>query len=365
MDSNIKITFKNNSETLIIIENDFSKLSELLNETYNYNKKVMVITDSNVEKLYLSEIKNLLNDGSTQVCDFILPAGEESKNLDNVTKCYNLLLEKSFSKSDLIIGLGGGVVTDLAGYVASTYKRGIKLINLPTTLLAMCDASVGGKCGVDFGNYKNSIGSVYLAEIVYMASSTLMSLKDRDYSSGIAEVLKAGLIKDAAFYEWMIMHFNEIMEKDMTFVNEMIFKAVSIKQYYVTKDPFDTAERRMLNFGHTIGHALEEHFNFKYSHGECVALGIIAASKIAYDRQMLSTEEFYEIRDMFVPFDLPISLDKFDVEKVYAIIGNDKKIDKSGLNFVLLKKIGKSVTVNDVTENEIKAAIKSLIVEWD
>lgn len=365
MDSNLQITFKNNSQSDIYIENDFSNLAVLVNEKYDYNKKILILTDSNVEKLYLQEVKDLLNNTKTSVFEFVLEAGEESKNLDNVIKCFNTLIENSFSKSDIIIALGGGVVTDLAGFTAATYKRGIILINVPTTLLAMCDAGIGGKCGVDFNDFKNSIGSVYLPQIVYMASKALVTLDDRNYSSGIAEVLKAGLIKDGAFYEWMINNFNEIMDKDMTFVNEMIFKAVSIKQFFVTKDPFDTAERRMLNFGHTIGHALEEYFNFKYSHGECVCLGIIAASYIAFKRQMLSTEEFYEIRDMFVPFDLPISLDEFDTDKVYSIIGNDKKIDKNGLNFVLLKKIGKAVIVNDVTKEELLEAINSLIVKWD
>lgn len=365
MDSNLQITFKNNSQSDIYIENDFSNLAVLVNEKYDYNKKILILTDSNVEKLYLQEVKDLLNNTKTSVFEFVLEAGEESKNLDNVIKCFNTLIENSFSKSDIIIALGGGVVTDLAGFAAATYKRGIILINVPTTLLAMCDAGIGGKCGVDFNDFKNSIGSVYLPQIVYMASKALVTLDNRNYSSGIAEVLKAGLIKDGAFYEWMINNFNEIMDKDMTFVNEMIFKAVSIKQFFVTKDPFDTAERRMLNFGHTIGHALEEYFNFKYSHGECVCLGIIAASYIAFKRQMLSTEEFYEIRDMFVPFDLPISLDEFDTDKVYSIIGNDKKIDKNGLNFVLLKKIGKAVIVNDVTKEELLEAINSLIVKWD
>lgn len=365
MESNLQITFKNNTQSDIYIDNDFFNLPVLIKEKYDYSKKILVVTDSNVEKLYLQEVKNLLTSENTTVFDFVIEAGEESKNLTNVNSCYNALIENSFAKSDIIVALGGGVVTDLAGFVASTYKRGIVLINVPTTLLAMCDAGIGGKCGVDYNDVKNSIGSVYLPQIVYMASKTLLSLDDRNYSSGIAEVLKAGLIKDGPFYEWMINNFGEIMDKDMSFVKEMIFKAVSIKQFFVTKDPFDTAERRMLNFGHTIGHALEEYFNFKYSHGECVCLGSIAASYIAYKRQMLSMEEFYEIRDMFVPFNLPISLDEFDTQKVYSIIGNDKKIDKNGLNFVLLKKIGKAVIVNDVTKEELLEAINSLIVKWD
>ena len=204
-----------------------------------------------------------------------------------------------------------------------------------------------------------------MPRLVYAATHTLSTLPQREFSAGMAEVLKAGLIKDGVYYEWLIGHFGEIMDKDPEVLNEMLYKAISVKQYFITKDPFEQNERMILNLGHTIGHALEKYFDFKYLHGECVALGSIAAAYISRKRALLSDEEFYEIRDMFVPFELPISLDKYDIEKAFSNIGHDKKNTDSGLKFILLKKIGKGIIVSDVTDSEIKEAMSSLIVEWD
>ena len=181
----------------------------------------------------------------------------------------------------------------------------------------------------------------------------------------MAEVLKAGLIKDHIFYEWLITHFTEIMERDKDCLYHMLHEAVSIKQYFVTKDPFELNERMILNLGHTIGHAIEKHSGFALMHGECVSLGTVAAAYISYRRSMLSDEEFYEIRDMFVPFNLPISLDDTDIDGIYSNIAHDKKTTGSGLKFILLKKIGKAVIADDVTKEEIREAIDKLMVKDD
>ena len=325
----------------------------------------MVVTDSNVAKLYLDEVKEELEKCCESITEYVFTAGEESKNTDTVQECYERLLAADFNRKDLIVALGGGVCGDMAAYTASTYMRGTRFINLPTSLLSMADSSVGGKCGVDFHSYKNIVGSIYMPKLVYMSTGVLKSLPDREYSSGMAEILKAALIRDGRFYEELINDFTMIMDRDAETVRNMLYKAVSIKQYYVTKDPFEENERMILNFGHTIGHALEKYFDFGYSHGECVALGIVAASFISYKRSMLSAEEYYEIRDMFVPFDLPISVNDADIEEVIANIGHDKKNTDTGLKFILLKKAGKAVIVNDVTKDEIREAVNELIVEWD
>ena len=367
MDENsiLEITYKNNGSYNVVIREDYSELGQMVSALFPNLQRICIVTDSNVSKLFLDDVKSALSDVCPSIFDFVFEAGEHSKHLDTVKACYDVLTDKDFNRRDLIIGLGGGVTGDMAAFIASTYMRGCAFINLPTSLLAMADSSVGGKCGVDYDKYKNLIGSIYMPRLVYAATYTLSSLPDREFSSGMAEVLKAGLIKDSAFYEWMINGFSAIMERDAETLAGMLYKAISIKQYYVTKDPFEQSERMILNFGHTIGHALEKYFDFKYSHGECVALGSIAAAYISIKLEMLSDMEFYEIRDMFVPFGLPISLDKFDVDEVCANIGHDKKNTDSGLKFILLKKIGKAVITSDVTEDEIREATRSLIVEWD
>ena len=364
-DSILEISYKNNGSYPVVISSDYKGLASLISEKYPNLQRICIVSDSNVSRLYLDDVRNELSGICDRIVEYIFEAGEKNKTLDTVKACYDVLLANDFNRRDMIIGLGGGVTGDMAAFIASTYMRGCAFVNLPTSLLAIADSSVGGKCGVDYDKYKNIVGSIYMPGIVYAATYTLNSLPAREYSSGMAEILKAALIRDASFYEWLITEFSRIMDKDQETLKNMLYKAVSIKQYYVTKDPFEENERMILNFGHTIGHALEKFFDFKYSHGECVALGSVAAAYISYKRSMLSDEEFYEIRDMFVPFELPISLDPFDIDAVYDNIGHDKKNTDSGLKFILLKKIGKAVISGDVTETEIKDAIGNLIVEWD
>jgi 3-dehydroquinate synthase len=255
-------------------------------------QRICIVSDTNVSKLFLEDVKSALSGTCSHIFDYVFDAGEKSKNLDTVKGCYDRLMEEDFNRRDLIIGLGGGVTGDMAAFIASTYMRGCAFINLPTSLLAMADSSVGGKCGVDYDKYKNLIGNIYMPRLVYAATYTLRELPDREFSSGMAEILKAGLIKDAAFYEWMINDFSSIMDKDPETLAQMLYRSISVKQYFVTKDPFEMNERMILNFGHTIGHALEKFFDFRYSHGECVALGSIAAAYISFRRQMLSDMEF-------------------------------------------------------------------------
>ena len=365
MSNTLEVSYKNNGSYDVVIDRDYSGLGSYVSKLFPNLRRVCIVTDSNVSGLYLKDVKDSLTGCCESIHEFIFEAGEKSKNLSTVNACYDQLLSCDLNRKDLIIGLGGGVAGDMAAFIASSYMRGCRFVNLPTSLLAMADSSVGGKCGVDYDKYKNIVGSIYMPSLVYAATYTLDSLPEREFSSGMAEILKAGLIKDSVFYEWLITNFGEILEKDTDTLGYMLEKAIGIKQFFVTRDPYEENERMILNFGHTIGHALEKHFDFRYSHGECVALGSVAAAYISYKRSMLSKEEFYEIRDMFVPFMLPISLDAFDVDAVYGNIGHDKKNTDSGLKFILLKKIGKAVIASDVTEEEIKDAIKSLIVEWD
>ena len=361
----LNISYKNNGSYPVIIENDYSKLAEMISGMFPNLQRICIVTDSNVAPLYLDAVRSYVSECAAAVTEYVFDAGESNKTLDTVKGCYDKLLACDFNRRDMIIGLGGGVTGDVAAFIASTYMRGCRFVNLPTSLLAMADSSVGGKCGVDYDKYKNIVGSIYMPSLVYASTDVLQTLPDREFSSGVAEILKAGLIRDANFYEWLIMNFSEIMEKDGEALKYMLSKAVEIKQYYVTKDPFEENERMILNLGHTIGHAIEKYFGFSYLHGECVALGTICAANISRRRSLLSDEEYYEIRDMFVPFGLPISLDKIDTKSVISNIGHDKKRTGATLRFILLKKIGKAFISSDVTEDEMRLAINDLIVEWD
>ena len=291
------------------------------------------------------------------------PAGEENKTLDTVKGIYKTLIEEKFDRKDLLIALGGGVVGDLTGYTAATYLRGIDFVQIPTTLLSQCDSSIGGKTGVDFDGYKNMVGAFYMPKLVYMNLDTLNSLSSRQYFSGFAEVMKAALIKRGAFYTWLIDHMYEICEKDPETVLYMVKEACTIKKLVVEKDPTEKGERALLNFGHTIGHAIEKAKNFELLHGECVALGCVAAAFISWKHNWLTMDEYYEVRDMFVPFYLPISIDGVDKEEILRNTKNDKKVQGNKIKFVLLKKVGKAVIDDTVTDDDIMNALDEIIFD--
>lgn len=348
----------------IILRQDFSLLPSLLQDLGFGKRRLCIISDDNVFPLYGEMLKEALGEVSDDIYSVIFKAGEENKNLDTVREIYKALIGYKLDRKDLIIALGGGVAGDMAGYASATYLRGIDFIQIPTSLLACTDSSIGGKTGVDFDEYKNMIGAFHMPRLVYMNLSTLSSLDDRQFASGMGEIIKHGLIQDAGYYEWIINHFSEIGDRDTEVISEMISRSLKIKRDVVEKDPYESGERALLNFGHTIGHAIEKYMNFSLLHGECVALGIIAASCISCKRGMLSTEELYEIRDMFVPFGLPITLpDDTDPESILKLTKTDKKMDNNRIRFVLLKKMGKAYVDTTVSDEEILTGIRELIID--
>lgn len=360
MAQRMEITYNKKPCYDIIFSQAFEELEEELKELGSENKKFCIVTDSNVEKLYCEKILKLTKKVSKRAVSFTFPAGEESKNLDTVKKLYTFLIEEGFERTDILIALGGGVVGDLTGYAAATYLRGIDFIQIPTTLLAQCDSSIGGKTGVDFDGYKNMVGAFYMPRFVYMNVTVLKTLEDRQFFSGFAEVMKHGLIKDPVFYEWLIDNMYEICERDFDILEEMIMRSCQIKKFVVEKDPTEKGERALLNFGHTIGHAIEKAKHFELMHGECVALGAVAAAYISWKHELLSMEEYYEIRDMFVPFNLPITVDHIDPEEILKLTKSDKKMAEGKIKFVLLKKVGKAVIDANVSDEDILNAVKEI-----
>lgn len=344
-------------EYKIVWEEDFSGLPPLLKALGFSGRKACIVTDSHVEALYLKDVTDACGEIFSSVTSFVFPAGEEQKNLDTVRRLYTHLIEERFDRRDLLIALGGGVVGDLTGYAAATYLRGVDFIQIPTTLLAQVDSSIGGKTGVDFDRYKNMVGAFHQPRLVYMNMSTLKSLSGEQFACGMGEVLKTGLIRDEAFYSWTIVHMTEINERITPVLAKMIQKCCDIKRRVVEADPEEKGERAVLNLGHTIGHAIEKLKNFELLHGQCVALGTVAAAYISYKRGSLSTEEFYEIRDMNVGFGLPIYFDGLNPEEILAATKSDKKMDNGALKFILLSSIGHAVVDRTVTDEELLDAI--------
>ncbi|MCI5649089.1 MAG: 3-dehydroquinate synthase [Fusicatenibacter sp.] len=341
----------------IVWENSFGKLPDKVKALNLPSKKACIVTDSSVAKLYLNEVKEALSGIFDTVTEFVFPSGEQSKSLDTVKALYTQLIENHFERKDILFALGGGVVGDLTGYAAATYLRGIDFIQLPTTLLAQVDSSVGGKTGVDFDQYKNMVGAFHHPRLVYMNMATLKTLDDEQFACGMGEVLKSGLIRDEKLYIWTINHMEEIEERIEPVLAKMIQKCCDIKRIVVENDPNEKGERAVLNLGHTIGHAIEKLKNFEMLHGQCVALGTVAAAYISFKRGYLSTEEFYEVRDMNVGFQLPIYVDGLSSEEILSATKSDKKMEQGNIKFILLESIGHAVIDRSVTDEEMLEAI--------
>lgn len=344
----------------IVYREDFNGLTTELEAMDLQKQKLCIVTDSNVGPLYAKQVETALKDVCKKIDIFTFEAGEPGKNLNTVRDLYRFLIEQHYERKDMLIALGGGVVGDLCGYAAATYLRGISFIQIPTTLLSQVDSSIGGKTGVDFEQYKNMIGAFHMPKLVYMNLSVLKDLDERQYFSGFAEVMKSALIRDAIYYEWLIENMYEICERDIPTLKEMVYRCNLIKKSVVEKDPTEQGDRALLNLGHTLGHALEKYKNFEMLHGECVALGCVAAAFISWKKEFLSMEEYYEIRDMFVPFNLPISIDHIEPEKIVALTKSDKKMEAGRIKFILLKKIGKAFISTDVTDDNMLDAVNEI-----
>lgn len=345
----------------IVLENNFDKLTEELKNINLCDKKVCIISDDMVYPIYGNELKELLSTINIEVYAYTIKNGEEHKNLETVEGIYEFLIKNHLNRNDYLVALGGGVVGDITGFTAATYLRGIDFIQIPTTLLAQVDSSIGGKTGVDVKAYKNMVGAFYMPKLVYTNLSTLSTLDERQFYSGFAEAMKSAIIKNANYYEWLIENMYEITAKDISVLEELVYQSCNIKKLIVEKDPYEQGDRALLNLGHTIGHAIEKNKNFSLLHGECVALGCIAAAYISWKKELLSMDEYYEIRDMFVPFNLPISIEDINPEEILKLTKSDKKMDNEGIKFILIKKIGKAVIDRTVTDEEIVNAVKEII----
>ncbi len=344
----------------IVITDSFDALPAELERLEYKGRRAFIVTDSVVAPLHLDALKNVLSDNGITTDEYILKAGESSKTKANSDEILYKIADLGYKRTDLVIALGGGVVGDIAGYVASQYHRGLPFLQIPTTLLAMADSSVGGKNGVDHNDIKNVFGTFYFPTLVYMNVDLLSTLDDRQFYNGFAEVMKGGIIKDEKFYEWLIESMYEICDRDKETLMDLVYGSVLIKKLVVEKDPYEQGDRALLNFGHTLGHAIESTKMGELLHGECVALGMVAAAHISYKKEMISLEEYLEIRDMLVPFNLPITIENIDIEEIIKRVSKDKKQDNAGLKFILLKKLGKAVIDRSVTEDEMREALKEI-----
>lgn len=344
----------------IFLEDNFSNLAKRMEKLDISEKRLCMVADDTVNELYGDKVSQILECCARETVRFVFPAGEEQKNLDTVRTLYEFLILHHFERGDMLVALGGGVTGDLTGFVAATYLRGIDFVQIPTTLLSQVDSSIGGKTGVDFECYKNMVGAFHQPRLVYINVATVKTLSDEQFSCGMAEILKHGLIRDSAYYEWTINHMFEIKDREIPVLKELIAGSCEIKRAVVEKDPTEKGDRALLNFGHTLGHAIEKLKNFTLMHGQCVAIGSLAAAYISWKRQLISTEEFFEIRDMNIGFELPVSFSDLETEDILSTIKSDKKMEQGKIKFILLKGIGHAFIDRSVTDSEMSEAVDYL-----
>lgn len=338
-----------NSYDIIIGKNI---LSDIGNHIKSEGGKVFVISDTNVAPIFANTIIDSLLEKGLDCKLEVLEAGEETKNIKSIAPLYSSMLSYNLTRKDLIITLGGGVIGDLGGFVASTYLRGVPFVQVPTSLLAQVDSSVGGKVAVDLPEGKNLVGSFYQPKLVYIDTDVLHDLPDAFYVDGMAEIIKYGCIKDKALFELLenIHSRDEFMQK----VEDIVYTCCDIKRKVVEIDEKDTGERMLLNFGHTYGHAIEKYYNFKgYTHGQAVAIGMVFITSISERLGLTQKGTTERIANILKNFGLPIS-DKVRPEQLMSSMLNDKKNMGKKLHVVLLKEIGESFTYPTTAEFFLK-----------
>jgi len=321
---------------------------ELLQEELGTGRAV-VITNTVVAPLYLERVKKLLGENYAE--EIVLPDGEEHKTLATVAGIYDRLLAGKFDRKTILVALGGGVVGDITGFAAATYQRGIEFIQLPTTLLAQVDSSVGGKTGVNHQLGKNMIGAFYQPRCVLADIEVLSTLPEREVKAGLAEVLKYGLITDTEFFTWLERHAAAIGKLDTALVSEAVQRCCEIKAAIVARDERESGSRALLNLGHTFGHAIETAAGYGvWLHGETVAMGIVMAADLSHRLGWLSSVEAMRIRRILeqnyaMPVLPPVDI---SVERYLDLMASDKKAESGRIRFILLKAIGEAVISSDV-----------------
>lgn len=318
--------------------------------------QVLVVSNQNIADLYMAPLRASL---SKYQCDLLLlPAGEEHKNLSSINSIFDALLQQRHQRTTTLVALGGGVIGDMTGFAAACYQRGVGFIQIPTTLLAQVDSSVGGKTGVNHPLGKNMIGAFHQPQCVIIDVATLQSLPEREFNAGLAEVIKYGLICDEAFFAWLESNMTLLLSRQLPALSYAIQRSCEIKAEIVAYDETERGRRALLNFGHTFGHAIENTLGYGvWLHGEAVALGMVMAAKLSEAMNWLSSAETKRIQKILQQAKLPISVPShLMLKKMSESILLDKKVINNVLRFVLLKKIGEAVITSDVPDDWLQKA---------
>ncbi|MBM7622745.1 3-dehydroquinate synthase [Sporohalobacter salinus] len=321
--------------------------------------KLLVITDKRVKQLYGEDIEFSLTQSNFEFRLTAVPEGEGSKSLEMAQKLYDEAVDFGLERNSVIVAFGGGVVGDLAGFIAATYMRGISLVQVPTTLLAQVDSSVGGKVAVNHNAGKNLIGAFYQPETVIIDLEVLTTLDERDIKSGLAEIIKYGVIWDQDFFEYLKTNSEAIKNLDFEILTKIIQRSCQIKAEVVAKDEKEEGLRVILNYGHTIGHAVEALAGYgEYRHGEAVAIGMVSAVKLAHKLEMVTENEVQKQIELISSLDLPITFNSLELDDIIAKTKQDKKVQDGRVRYILPNRIGEVEVVSGISEKLIIEVLK-------
>jgi 3-dehydroquinate synthase len=327
-----------------------------------YSRKCLIVSDTNVGPLYGRAVSAALEEAGLAPSLFEIPAGESSKCMAQAERIYTYIIEKGLDRRSPVFALGGGVVGDLAGFVAATYMRGVPFVQMPTSLLAQVDSSVGGKVAVDHPLGKNLIGCFYQPDAVFIDLDFMKSLPEREISTGLGEIVKYGIIYDEAFFRFLEEHRQQVLSLEDRAAVHMIARSCEIKAAVVSQDEKEAGLRRILNFGHTMAHAIEQETHYEaYNHGEAVAIGMAGAVDISVQLGLLRPEDAARITALIRDMRLPVKAESCTVDAMYEEIFHDKKTVNGRVNWVLADRIGHTVIRSDVPEDVVKKAMRGIL----
>ena len=365
----IKLHIKtgNQKYPVFIGNNVINKLKTILkNNLINFNQ-CLVIVDKNVPKQLIDKILNSLS--KKKISLYYFDSSEKNKNQKSVDSILSILLSKNFNRNDCVISVGGGITGDVSGFAASIFKRGLKFVNIPTTLLSQVDSSIGGKTGINSKYGKNLIGAFYQPSVVISDIIFLKSLPKREILCGYGEILKHAIISDKKFFSFLDLNGYQILNLKSPLIEEAIFKSCSIKKKVVENDEKEMGIRKILNFGHTFAHAYEATLRYskKLNHGEAVILGIKTAAKFSLLNNILDIKEFNLIENHLNKLSLPRNINKFfsikDLNKILSFMKKDKKNNSNKINLVLIKKIGSPIYRLQFNEKKINLFLKKELIK--
>ena len=355
----IKVDLDSRSYEIIIGQDILGQIGAAV-KRLNLTPKILIISNASIAGLYADKIKDSLEQAGFEVKVVTVPEGEKSKSIKEAEFLYNKMLDLRLDRNASILSLSGGVIGDLSGFVAATYMRGIAYVQAPTTLLAQVDSSVGGKTGLNLPRGKNLVGAFYQPRLVYIDTDVLKTLSDDELKAGLAEVVKYGVIRDKKLFEYLEENIDKILKKDPALLEHIIACSCRIKAEVVSEDERESGLRAILNYGHTIGHAIEATSGYgMYKHGQAVAIGMVYAGRIALKLEMISQEELQRQTDLLKKIGLPVELPDMDLTKITEAILLDKKIEADKIRFILPQRIGKVIIHPDISLDLIKEVLST------